>query len=164
MDYDNECNYKIVTIDSAVCKYLNTSVQNFYLNLDESLKGVHKLKILSLLINVDNSSFSTTALEPIYIDLNNYERLISKNENHNNLYYFESIIIESALTGVGNTTIKNDYNTYENEYNLNPIEPQLSRFSVKLYNKNNQLMTNTQVKRFVMKIAVYYNNRNNTRV
>jgi hypothetical protein len=164
MDNDNECNYKIVTIDSAVCKYSNTTLQNFYIQLDESLKGVYKIKILSLLINVDNSSFSTIALEPIYIDLNNYERLISKNENHNNLYYFESIIIESALSGLGNTTIKNDYNTYENEYILNPIVPQLSRFTIKLYNKNNQLMTNTQIKRFVMKIAVYYNNRNNMRI
>jgi hypothetical protein len=169
MNIDNDDNYKIVTIDSAVSKYLNTSQQNFYINLDESLKGVYKLKIISLLINVNNNKFSTSPLDPIYIDLNGYKRLISKhttevNGNRNDLYYFESIIVESKLGLTGDTTIKNDYNTYENEYNLNPIEPQLSRITIKLFDKNNQLMSNTDINRFVMKIGLYYSNRNNIRV
>jgi len=168
MDIEN--NYKIITIDSYVSKYINTSSQHFYINLDESLKGVYKLKILSILINVNNNKFSSLPLEPIYIDLNGYKRLISKhttiesNGNRNDLYYFESVIVENQLAATGNTTIKNDYNTFENEYILNPIEPQLSRFTIKIYDKNNQLMTNTDIYRFVIKLGVYYNNRNSTRV
>jgi len=120
MDNENDCNYKIITIDSAISKYPNTSLQHFYIKLNESLKGVYKIKILSLLINVNNSFFNTNPLDPIYIDLNGYKRLISKHTteidgNRNDLYYFESIIVESLLGSSGNTTVKNEYNTYENE-------------------------------------------------
>jgi hypothetical protein len=166
---DNDYNYKILTIDSLVSKYQNTLLQDFNINLNESLKGVYKIKILSILINVNNNKFSSYPLEPIYIDLNGYKRLISKdtlvlNENRNDLYYFESIIVENQLASTGNTTIKNDYNTFENEYILNPIEPQLSRFTIKIYDKNNQLMTNTDINRFVIKLGIYYNNKNTTRI
>ena len=121
MDNDIDSEYKVITIDSSASAYITQSVQNFYIRLDESLKGVYKIKILSILINVNNNKFSTSPLDPVYIDLNGYRRLISKhntivNGNRNDLYYFESIIVESQLGVTGNTTIKNDYNTYENTF------------------------------------------------
>ena len=156
--------HKIIVIDSINAIYPTTGECDFYINLDEPLRNVYKLKILASLANIKNSSTINNDLESIYIDLNNYNRIVAKGSNNNNIYYFDSLIIESAGSS-GNSTIKNDYNNADIEYPLNPIEPQISRFRIQLYNKNNVLLSTTNdINRYVMKLGIYYNNKKSTRL
>lgn len=166
-----DCDYKIISIDSSTCTFPNTSICDFYLNLDEPLRNVYKINIITILLNINNNTSDlNNNLESIYVDLNNYTRLIAKkseitNGNRNNLYYFDSLIIEKAdRTGTGTSTIKNDYNTSDSIYYLNPIEPQLLRFNIRLLNKNGVIININDINKFIMKIGVYYNNKKTTRL
>ena len=115
MNIDSD--YKIINIDSSNSFFPNNSICNFYIDLDEPLRNVYKINIITILLNIPNSSSLNRNLESIYIDLNNYKRLVSKeltpiNGSRNNIYSFDSLIIEKVdLTSGGNSTIKNDYNT-----------------------------------------------------
>lgn len=169
LDFD----HKIIAIDSSNCTFTSDGTCNFYMNLDTPLRNVYKIKIITILINIQNSNVTyNNNLESIYIDLNNYKRLIANssvelNGKRNNIYYFDSLIIESAVaSGVSATsTIKNDYNNADIEYYLNPIEPQLTRFTVRLFDNNNNLITQANtINRFVMKLGIYYNNKKTTRI
>lgn len=156
--------HKIIVIDSINAIFPTTGVCDFYINLDEPLRNVYKIKILASLVNIKNNSSINADLESIYIDLNNYNRIVAKGSNNNNIYYFDSLIIENAVN-TGNSTIKNDYNNADIEYSLNPIEPQITRFRVQLFNKNNVLLSTTSdVNRYVMKLGIYYNNKKSTRL
>jgi hypothetical protein len=171
-----DCNYKIISIDSVTCSYPNPNICEFYVNLDEPLRNVFRINIITLLLNINNSSTiissgdSSGNLESIYVDLNSYHRLISKgalesNGERNNIYFFDSLVIEKVDTTVGgNITIKNDYNTTDSIYYIDPIEPQLKRFTVRLLNKNNVIINKSAINRFIMKIGVYYNNKKSTRL
>ena len=161
-----DCDYKIITIDSKCADYYNTTVCDFYVNLDEPLRNVYKFNVITELLNIPNNSTLNVVLDPIYINLNNMNRLIGKDKLNNkitkyNINAFDSLIIENTIASGdgGNTTLKNDYNSSDTVYYLNPQEPQLSRFNIKLYDKNNLIIPITSINRFVMKIGVYYNNK-----
>ena len=171
-----DCDYKIIAIDSTTCAYPDASICEFYIDLDEPLRNVVRINIITMLLNINNNSTvvpgSNPNLESIYVDLNNYSRLISKGAVNNdgsgkrsNIYFFDSLIIEKVdTTAGGNMTIKNDYNTTDSKYYLNPIEPQLNRFRVRLFNKNNVIINASAINRFIMKLGVYYNNKKSTRL
>lgn len=172
-----DCDYKIISIDSITCSYPNSNICEFYIDLDEPMRNVVRINIITMLLNINNNSSiisgasATGNLESIYVDLNNYSRLISKGiiddatGKRNNIYFFDSLIIEKAdTTAGGNMTIKNDYNTTDSKYYLNPIEPQLKRFTVRLFNKNNVIIDSNAINRFIMKIGVYYSNKKSTRL
>jgi hypothetical protein len=157
-----EEDYKIITIDSLNAINNISNTYDFYMNLDEPLRNVYKINVISILIDIPQiASTFFSPLDPIYININDYNRLISK-KNNNNLYYFDSIIIENLITS--RITVKNDYNTTDNKFYLNPIEPQLTRFNIRLFDKNNQLITITNINRIVIKLGIYYNNKKYTRV
>jgi len=152
--------YKIITIDSSNVNFnISNNIYDFYMNLDEPLRNVYKINIITILLDISHPS-SFNPLDTININLNDYNRLISK-KGENNLYYFDSIIIENQITT--RTTIKNDYNTNDNIYYLNPIEPQLKRFNFRLFDKNNQLLTTSNINRIIIKLGIYYNNKKYTR-
>ena len=155
-----EHNYKIISIDSSRSIYTQANTHNFYINLDEPLRNVYKINIITILADVPQTA-SFQSLDPINIRLNDYKRLISKKDG-NNLYYFDSIIVENSISS--RTTIKNDYNTTDNVYYLNPLEPQLSRFELTLYDKNNDILTTSNISRFIIKLGVYYSNKKTTRI
>lgn len=157
---EEEYNYKIITIDSSKSIYNIANTHNFYINLDEPLRNVYKINIITILGDVPQST-TLQVLDPINIRLNDYKRLISKKDGFN-LYYFDSIIVENTISS--RTTIKNDYNTTDNVYYLNPLEPQLSRFEITLYDKDNNLLTTSTISRFIIKLGVYYSNKKTTRI
>lgn len=167
IDYD----HKIIVIDSDTATFPDSSVCDFYIDLDEPFRNVYKIKIITILLNTFNSNTDPVNknLESVYIDLNNYTRLISKSSNKkDNIYYFDSLIIETAnINNNGTSTIKNDYNNADIEYLLNPIELQLKRFRIRLLDNSNNLIAKTAegfFRRFVMKISVYYNNKKTNRL
>ena len=168
VEYD--CDYKVITIDSESATFYNPLTCDFYINLDEPLRNVYKINIIVVLLNIEYNSSLNTTLDSIYVNLNNYNRIIGKsktavNDVKYNISAFDSIIIENANKTVGtNSTLKNDYNSTDTTYYLNPIEPQLSRFNIRLYDKNNVIIYKTAINRFVLKIGIYYNNKKTTRI
>ncbi len=172
MEELNNCDYKIITIDSDYAFYPSADYCDFYIKLDEALKNVYKINIITMLLSIPNNSSLKTPLNQIFVNLNNYSRLIAKKNslvdgNRPNINVFDSIIIENQITDTSSTnytTLKNDYNSSDSIYYLNPLEPQLIRFSVKLTDKNNDLISKTAINRFVMKLGVYYTNKKTTRI
>jgi len=167
-----DCDYKIITIDSDYSFFLSPTSCDFYITLDESLKNVYKINIITMLLSIPNNSGLKTPLNQIFINFNNYSRLIAKKDpvvdgKRSNINVFDSIIVENQIsdsTPTNYTTLKNDYNSTDSIYYLNPIEPQLIRFSVKLTDKNNNVIAKSDINRFIMKIGVYYNNKKTTRI
>ena len=171
MDSLLDCDYKIICMDSSNCSYKDNTLCDFYIDLDEPLRNVFKINVITVLLNIPNNSSLNNNLETINIDLNNYRRLISKHSTiasngvRNNLYYFDNLIIEkSDTTSGGNSTIKNDYNSADTIYYLNPLEPQLKRFSIRLFDKNDLIITKSKINNFIIKFGVYYNNKKSTRL
>ena len=156
-----EEDYKIITIDSLYVNYPTSNVYDFYMSLDEPLRNVYKINVITILADVPQSSFFLP-LDPIYVNINEYNRLIAKKNDNNNIYYFDSLIIENTISS--RITIKNDYNSNDNTFYLNPLEPQLNRFNIRLFDKNNQLISKNNINRIVIKLGVYYNNKKYTRV
>jgi hypothetical protein len=159
-----EDDYKIIIIDSSNAVFNIANTFDFYVNLDEPLRNVYKINIITILADIPQASSNFySPLDSIYVNINDYNRLISKKDN-NNLYYFDSIIIENTISS--RITIKNDYNTTDNinVYYLNPVEPQLKRFNIRILDKNNTKITNTNINRILIKLGVYYNNKKNNRI
>lgn len=172
IDYD----YKIITVDSAFSTFKDSNWE-FYFNLDEPLRNVFKINVITMFININNSYVNNTVdannnkvistLDPIYINVNNYNRLISY-ANNSIIKVFDSFLILDQLPTTVNatTTIKNEYVHSDSFFTLNPIDPQLIRFNVKLINKNNLIFSKSDnyINRFVMKLGIYYNNKKTTRI
>lgn len=172
--------YRIIIIDSENVSYINNNpnIFSFYVNLAQPIRDVYKIKVLHAAVSIVNSNLlpSSSAiiknLDPIYIDINNYNRtnsiIIDNNNNINNLYYYDSIIIDTnkiiqptVLTEY--TSMFNNFNDNEGDFIIDPIEPQLGRININLYDKTNSLLTKTKINRFLIKICVYFNKKKITR-
>jgi hypothetical protein len=132
MANNNTSDYKIILIDSSNVFYTNNNTNNFdfYINFNEPLKDVYKIKILYDAISFTTSKLHTNAdlvdnLDNIYINLNDYDRvrsyLINPTQNTiTNLQYFDSIMIDTnkvkAINQIDETTMFNDFNENEGDY------------------------------------------------
>ena len=168
MANNNTGDYKIILIDSSNVVYNNGNNNfDFHINFHESLKDVYKIKILydAVSFATDTLRDNTTNLDIIYVDLNNYDRIISYIINpttnaQNYLSYFDSIMIDKNKvklnTGFNDTTMFNDFNENEGDFYLNPVASQFNRINIQLRNKNNEIITKQLINRFVMKLCIYY--------
>jgi hypothetical protein len=168
------CEYKIITIDSDSSIFKDATICDFYIKLDDPLRNVFKINLITMSLAINNTSSlisaTTNILDPIYVNLNNYNRLIAFstqkiNNNFITINAFDSFTHEKEL--VANTTVtslKNEYIHADTFYLLNPIDPQLTRFNVKLMDKTNSIIDKSKINRFVMKIGVYYDNKKTTRI
>ena len=172
MANNNTSDYKIILIDSSNVFYTNndTSKFDFYINFNEPLKDVYKIKILYDAVSFTTIDLHTSAnlvdnLDNIYINLNDYDRvrsyLINPNtKNVTNLQYFDSIMIDTnkvkAINHIDETTMFNDFNENEGDYYLNPVVSQFNRINIQLRDKNNVIIDKTLINRFVMKLCIYY--------
>ena len=172
MANNNTSDYKIILIDSSNVFYTNndTSKFDFYINFNEPLKDVYKIKILYDAVSFTTGKLHTQAglvdnLDNIYINLNDYDRvrsyLINPNtKNVTNLQYFDSIMIDTnkvkAINQIDETTMFNDFNENEGDYYLNPVVSQFNRINIQLRDKNNVIIDKILINRFVMKLCIYY--------
>jgi hypothetical protein len=164
---------KIIIIDSSKCHFNNSSF-DFYLDLITPIKDVLFFKTISSSItlkdfngkinNVDINDFDN-----VYVWINDYNRLISNNNNVNdNIFeYFDYITIDkskyygsSTSTNVNFTTDNMNSVSDINDlsiFTLNPVVSSLKRINIKLYdNYNNIISSKTEnVSRVIIKIAVF---------
>jgi hypothetical protein len=72
-----EEDYKIITIDSLNAINNISNTYDFYMNLDEPLRNVYKINVISILIDIPQiASTFFSPLDPIYININDaYRRL-----------------------------------------------------------------------------------------
>jgi hypothetical protein len=170
--------YKIIIIDSENASYTNNiNTYSFSVNLIQPLRDVYKIKVLHAAVSIVNSNMLPSAsapiknLDPIYIDINRYDRTnsaIKSGDDFNYLLYYDSIIIDTnkiiqPSSSAEYTTMFNNFNENEGDFIINPIEPQFNKININLYDKTNTLLTKTKVARFLMKICIYYNTKKLTR-
>jgi hypothetical protein len=171
----------IIQIDTNSAIWNDSTNMSFYIDILEPIKNVLYITIIKSSITVLDATENLNGspiidLDPVYINLNNYNRLISTYTNNNNkniLNYFE--IIPLNLTDKY-PTIHLNYNkiSFTNSYvstgtlmdshlfKLNPIEPNLKRFNIDLYDKNNNILKQSEISRFTMTLCVYYNKKKYT--
>ncbi len=116
--------YRIVIIDSANAIFNDSNIYSFYVNLMQPLRDVYKIKILHAAVSIANSNMGPghpiNNLDPIYIDLNNYNRTtgaINTANGINYVSYYDSIIIDTNK--IYPTAIASDYTTMFNNFNEN---------------------------------------------
>ena len=109
--------------------------------------------------------------DPIYVRVNDYYRCLSVIKG-NSVKCFEIINISKTKTySIRNNTSLSPavtdvayYTEYPQSaldindtsvYVLNPVEPNLKRFNVQLYDKNNNLISKSDIKAFKMTLCIY---------
>lgn len=171
--------YKIIIIDSENAHYVknNANVYDFYIDILEPLRDVYKIKVLYDGLSIlntnlaDTNTLSIKNLDTVYITLNDYSRIkttIINNDNNIDLSYFDSITIDlnkiKNNLNVGETTMFNDFNVNEADYILNPLASQFNKIHIQLKDKNNNLLTKSYAKRFLMKLCIYYKTKKISRI
>ncbi len=168
---DDICNYKIILIDSKNLIYNgDNTLYDFHIKLADNIRDVYKIKVLFDAVSIPTSNLTDTAkttnLDNIYINLNDYDRIktaITVNGAIINIGTFDSIMIDvnkiKSGINVSETTMYNDFNENEGDFYLQPVEANFNRLNIKLLNKNNIIISNTYISRFVMKLCIYYNTK-----
>jgi hypothetical protein len=177
---------KIIIIDSSKCNLTN-STYDYHFNLMDPIKNVLYIKLIESTVVINNlydgAGTSINNQDTVNINLNNYGRITTNITNVANtdylLKYFDTItidkskylqeyILSKANAGVAPATINYAFsNNYANDadinspsmYVLNPVEPSLIKFNITAYDKNNTLLTTTNINKIVIKICVYYNRK-----
>ena len=175
---------KIINIDTASSIWSSSTNMDFYIDILEPLKNALYISIIksNILLNPKNSLNGVAIADGdnVYVNMNDYNRIsttISNGNTNNIVTYFEQISLNltekyqlyyiqgGAIPLVYSFT--NNYITTANltdshMFILNPAEPNLKRFNIKLYDKNNNILQRSEITRFNMTICIYYNRRKTT--
>lgn len=121
-------------------------LNNFVLKSNEFFYNVFAIRLLKSELNYVSTALGRGGL---YVYLNNY-KLLYRNETQDNVNFFARINPGVETHGSITTKIKEDPYAYI----LNPIEPKLQRFEVRLYDSKNNLFDDTQFN-LVLHLAIY---------
>lgn len=179
----------IVNIDSLNAIYNNNTLYDFYIDIQEPIKNVMYIKILETNIVLDAhgttdpngyiNDLQILDLDPIYINLNEYDRMTANIGTGYAIKCFDSIIIDKSTKIVeydiassgGSTSAKLSFSSTKqlnsngfdvddpNVFIINPMEPNLKRFNIKLLDKLNRVINKNNVGRFTMKLCIYYSRK-----
>ena len=180
----------IIYLDSLNGVYENVNQYDFYIDIQEPIKNAMYIKILDTNLNLsvyaDTINYGiingtqVNDLDPIYIGLNNYHRVTTKIDNNVDVAkFFDVIVIDKSKyisqflqAHSGNAEVPLNYSSVKDEssngfdvsdpnvYVLNPMEPNLKRFKIRLVDLKNNIITrnistSSNIHRFTMKICVY---------
>lgn len=159
---------RLIHISSSNCEFLGNNFAMYY-NLQESVKNVIYIKVMKCEV-VLNPSNAINGIEiqdgdSIFVDLKKYNRLYT-NINGKNVKCFEQItlnISEKFGTTVPNKLVsfKTEYTTTgctindTNTFVLDPMEPNLKRIDVELYDKNYNIIPKSSIKSLVLLLCIY---------
>lgn len=177
---------QIIILDSNNAIYnISSNIHDYYIDILTPIKDAMYIKLLNTHILLNNSYLNdanTTNNDNIFIFLNNYNRILTNtvsNTSNITLYnYFDNVIINKSdfmvseilynqwnkpniLSSNINFTYNNinENNSSESLYRLNPIEPNLRRFNMRIYNSIGTVLDKTYITRVITKICVYYNRK-----
>ena len=180
---------QIIILDSNFAVYNSTSnIYDYYIDIQTPIKDVMYIKLINTNVILNNTYITNgnpVNNDNIFVYMNNYNRIIANTisiTSNVSLYnYFDNVVITKSkylptqlMYNNWKTTIDPsltstniDYifdNKYDNDmstslYKLNPIEPNLRRFNIRICSSNGTVLDNTYISRIITKICVYYNNR-----
>lgn len=161
-------NCKVIILDSSDVIGDETDFAFTY-KLPNHIRNVTAIKNISTYMNVDisdkpNQSYlKDSKLDIIYISLNNYNNIDigNANDTHDKPPIFASI--EHDINNRVETNVINcikyvcggQLRTDTDSYYANPIIPEIREFSVKLYKSDGTSVKKHDVKRLIMKLAIY---------
>jgi hypothetical protein len=173
---------KIVYINSSNSTFLNNLYYDFYFNMMDPILNVVYIKVMKCEVILDPrhrlNSNDIKNIDPIFIDVNGYDRFVtsldtvidrySSNmiDRQKNIKYFEQININKIEKyGTGNVHEAVAFNTEysgtgcnindTNMFVLDPIEPKLRRFNIRLYDKNYNMIDRNNLSLFTMTLCIY---------
>lgn len=122
---------------------------DFYIDILEPIRNVLYIKSVSSSIKFNNTTQDGNS---VYISLNNYNKMMSIIDGSKYIF-FERFNIISNIGDI-------NYNTYFNPndisvYILNPPEPNFRRFNIKLFDKNNNIISQSDLNKFNITLCVY---------
>ena len=174
VDLNNTSEYEkqIIHLDSANGISNSANAFDFYIKFENPIKNISSVKIIeaSIVLNTiettDVTSYRTLNFDDIfYIELNNYDRIFYyKNTptTFNTHKYFEAISYNhtdyhtNALSRFRNFySLASSNWTDPTIYTLNPIEQNCTRFTIKIRDKNLNILNKLVEESFKLTICVY---------
>jgi len=161
-DYDKQ----VIFLDSKNGTYNDNNTFDFYIKFEEPIKNISNVKIIDASLILKSSLTRTLNNDDIYyIELNEYHRTFSYIKDKNMTYkYFDNIYYDksehNATTGEL-SKFKVSYPsglsnwTDPSLYTLNPIAHNITRFTIKIKDKNLNVLTKLSGESFNMTICVY---------
>jgi len=170
LDNTKEYDKVIMYIDSKNGIFQNTTDFKFYINIGEPIKNIAFIKLMNIQV-ITNIVASYTHDDIFYIELNNYDRVISYiknslNEEFNVIKYFENVQYTGDVLPNSKKSSRVSYNSSSIDwsdpsvYFLNPPEPTLHRFDITLRDKDYQIINKNNIDALKMSICLYYINKN----
>ncbi len=164
----------IVYINSSNANYYNNTDFNINFSMAEPIKNAVYVMIskIELLLNptLTINGLSIEDGDPIFVAVKNYER-IHTNIGGNNVKCFDQVTLNLSDKFGGNAIPNqnilfrseygstvcdiNDINTYV----LNPVDPNLKRFDIQLYDKNYKIIPKSNIKKFIMVLCIYHSRK-----
>ena len=170
---DGEYEKKIVYINSENSKFISNTEYSFSFDLSEIIRDVVYIKILKTELGIQVNGIDNTILngvaikdgDPIYVNLNNYSRILTR-INENTEKFFEIVNInmtEKFGNNVPNGSIisfKNNsgtqtFNPYNSDTHIMLSDNNITRFNISLYDKNNNILKQSEVPMFSMTLCLY---------
>lgn len=180
---------KILQLTNGGAIYYNNAKCDFYIDILEPIKNVTHIKILKSSVRLNLKTLNGAPVidnDPIYISLNNYNRIntydnkiVNTSNNITSIFNSFEVInlnVTSKYLIMANTQIssfieingvlfENIYTSTTSDfndtsvYNIIPHEPSLLRFNIKLYDKNYNLINKEDIINFELLVCVYSNNK-----
>lgn len=181
---ENVLEKRIVYINSSNCKYIDATKASFFYNLLDPIRDAVYIKIMKaeVIVNPSNN-INNVKIEdgdPIFVNMNNYNRLyasvrddMSKDPDNDskNVKCFECISLNITDKYGGGTvptklvSFKTEYTATgcsindTNTYILDPVEPNLKRLDITLYDKKYNLINKADINVFNMILCIYSNKK-----
>lgn len=169
VDLNNTSEYdkQIILLDSANGIYNTENAFDFYIKFENPIRNISSVKIIdaSIILNTKNGHRILDYDDTFYIELNNYDRIVYyKNTatTFNTHKYFEAISYnhadyhKNALSKFLNFySLASSNWTDPTVYTLNPIEQNCTRFTIKIRDKNLNILNKLTEESFKLTICVY---------
>ncbi len=164
----------IVYINSSNAFYNNNTDFDINFSMAEPIKNAVYVMISKIEVLLNPSvSINGLAIEDgdsIFVVVKNYER-VHTNIAGNNVKCFDQITLNLS-DKFGSSAIPNQNILFRSEYGstvcdvndintyvLNPVDPSLKRFDIRLYDKNFKIIPKNIIKKFVMVLCVYHSRK-----
>lgn len=169
---------KLLYVSSKNSTFLNSSQFDFYYDIQESIRNVVYIKIMKCEVVLNPSANlnggAIQDCDPVFVNVRGYNRLYANVDNGKNVKCFEQITLNlSEKFGKDhppskNISFKTEYTSTGCSINdtnvvvLDPIEPNLRRFDVQLYDKNYNIIPKSDINVFNMILCVYSKRKKST--